>query len=98
MVYGKGGEGSPKRVEIFFSQILDNKLRNGTTIEGGGEGESRKIGKGELLLEQIIVENMFPRLCIHTLDTSHVYVVKNYGKGSEENQKGGKKRGGIFFI
>ena len=64
----------------------------------GGKGESRGIGKGELLLEQIIVENMFPRLCIHTLDTSHVYVVKNYGKGSEENQKGGKKRGGIFFI
>ena len=47
LVYGKGGEGSPKRVEIFFSQILDNKLRNGTTIEGGGgKGKVEKLERG----------------------------------------------------
>ena len=39
---------------------------------------------------------MYPWLCICTLDTSHVYVVKNYGKGGEGNQKRGT-RGGYFL-
>ena len=67
------------------------------SIIRGGKGESRGIGKGELLLEQNIVENMYPWLCICTLDTSHVYAVKTYGTGGEGNQKRGKKGGNIFF-
>ena len=45
-----------------------NPSRISLVIRGGN-------GKvGELLLEQNIVENMYPWLCICTLYTSHVYV------------------------
>ena len=55
--------------------------------------ESRGIGKEEIIVEQNIVENMFPCLCIHTIDTSHC--VNNYEKGG--NQETGGEKGEIFF-
>ena len=61
--------------------------------------ESRGIGKGEFLLEPNIVENINLWLSICILDTSHVYVAKNYGKRGEGNQKRGKNRGGgQYFV
>ena len=61
----------------------------------GGKGESRGIGKGELLLEKNVAEKcILGFVFVHLkIDTSHVYALKNYGKGGKGNQKrgGGEK-------
>ena len=50
-------------------------------VISGGKGESRGIGKGEITVKQNFVENMYPLLCIRSLDKSHGFFAKNYGRG-----------------
>ena len=56
------------------------------SYKGGGR---EKVGKSEngFLLEQNILENMYPWLCIRTLETSYGNVVNNYAKGGKGNKK-----------
>ena len=101
--YGKVGEETKKGVNIFFFPFLISNLSMATQLrpscKKSARGCKRKVGefeRGKLLLEQNIVENMYPCLCIQTSDTSHGYLkiaMKNYEKGRE----GIQKWGGIIF-
>ena len=65
---------------------------------GGGEGESRKIGKGELLLEQNIVEYMKVSLALYSY-IRHLklqWCEQLQNRGRAKPRKGEIKAGKIF--